>query len=299
MRKKLIAAAALAAAGSGLFAAVLLQGNPVPEPVLVETEGNADRGAYIARLSGCIACHTNTAAGGALLAGGPPLETPFGTFYAPNVTPDATAGLGSWSLNDFARALRYGVSPEGEPYFPAFPYTFYSKLTDQDITDLWAAFATVPANETPSSAQDIVFPYNQRWSLRGWQKLFFDPGVFVPEAGKSEIWNRGKYIVTGPAHCGACHTPRNVLGAGTAEEALHGADGLPGGEKAPPITAKALAANGWTESKLAFGLRFGTQPDGDVLGGSMGEVVRDGTAWLTDDDLRAISHYLLNNDETE
>ncbi|MBT3361810.1 MAG: cytochrome c [Rhodospirillaceae bacterium] len=294
----LVAAAVIVAVTVGA-AATIFRGNPVPENVVATLEGDPDRGAYFARLAGCIACHTNESGGGDLLAGGPPLKTPFGTFYGPNITPDPATGLGAWSLNDFARALRHGISPEGEPYYPAFPYTFYSKFTDQDIADLWAAMKTVPNADTPSKPQDLKFPFDQRWALRGWQNLFFDSETFQDDPTRSESWNRGKYIVTGPAHCGACHTPRNPLGASDAELALHGAGGLPGGERSPPITPSVLGERGWTENNLAFGLRFGTKPNGDVLGGSMGEVIRDGTSWLFDEDLRAIAHYLLNNDDTE
>jgi mono/diheme cytochrome c family protein len=295
MRKfYLVAAAAIAVVAVG-SAVTVLRGNTVPDTVIAQLEGDPERGAYVARLAGCIACHTNEAGGGELLAGGPPLKTPFGTFYGPNITPDPISGLGNWSLNDFARALRHGISPEGEPYYPAFPYTFYSKLTDQDVADLWAAMKTVPNADIPSKTQELGFPFDQRWALRGWQNLFFDSERFEDDPSRSDAWNRGRYIVEGPAHCGACHTPRNLLGAGDAEQALHGAGGLPGGERSPPIT---LGERGWTENNLAFGLRFGTKPNGDVLGGSMGEVIRDGTSWLTDEDLRAIAHYLLNN-ETE
>lgn len=294
----LLAAAVIVAAAAG-SAVTILRGNPVPDTVSAPLDGNPDRGAYVARLAGCIACHTNKSAGGELLAGGPPLKTPFGTFYGPNITPDPNAGLGDWSLNDFATALRHGTSPEGAPYYPAFPYTFYSKLTDQDVADLWAAVNTVPNADTPSKPHELGFPFNQRWALRGWQNLFFDPKTFEDDPTKSAVWNRGKYIVTGPAHCGACHTPRNLLGASDAEQSLHGAGGLPGGERSPPITPAMLGERGWTENSLAFGLRFGTKPNGDVLGGSMGEVIRDGTSWLSDEDRRAIAHYLLNNDETE
>jgi mono/diheme cytochrome c family protein len=298
MRKfYLVAAAAIAVVAVG-SAVTVLRGNTVPDTVIAQLEGDPERGAYVARLAGCIACHTNEAGGGELLAGGPPLKTPFGTFYGPNITPDPISGLGNWSLNDFARALRHGISPEGEPYYPAFPYTFYSKLTDQDVADLWAAMKTVPNADIPSKTQELGFPFDQRWALRGWQNLFFDSERFEDDPSRSDAWNRGRYIVEGPAHCGACHTPRNLLGAGDAEQALHGAGGLPGGERSPPITPAALGERGWTENNLAFGLRFGTKPNGDVLGGSMGEVIRDGTSWLTDEDLRAIAHYLLNN-ETE
>ncbi len=298
MRKYyLVAAAALAVVAVG-SAVPVLRGNTVPDTVIAQLEGDPERGAYVARLAGCIACHTNEAGGGELLAGGPPLKTPFGTFYGPNITPDPISGLGNWSLNDFARALRHGISPEGEPYYPAFPYTFYSKLTDQDVADLWAAMKTVPNADIPSKTQELGFPFDQRWALRGWQNLFFDSERFEDDPSRSDAWNRGRYIVEGPAHCGACHTPRNLLGAGDAEQALHGAGGLPGGERSPPITPAALGERGRDENNLAFGLRFGTKPNGDVLGGSMGEVIRDGTSWLTDEDLRAIAHYLLNN-ETE
>jgi len=294
----LLAATVIVAVAAG-SAVTILRGNPVPDTVIANLEGDAERGAYVARLAGCIACHTNEAGGGELLAGGPPLKTPFGTFFGPNITPDPEEGLGKWSLNDFATALRHGISPDGQPYYPAFPYTFYSKLTDRDVADLWAAMKTVPNADTASKPQDLGFPFNQRWAIRGWQNLFFDSETFQDNPARSEAWNRGEYIVTGPAHCGACHTPRNPLGAGEAELALHGAGDLPGGERSPPITPSALLERGWTENNLAFGLRFGTKPNGDVLGGSMGEVIRDGTSWLTDEDLRAIAHYLLNNNDTE
>ncbi|MBT3401915.1 MAG: cytochrome c [Rhodospirillaceae bacterium] len=295
--KRGLFAAALAGLAIFLTAGTvfLSTGETVPSEIITVREGDAERGAYVARMSGCIACHTNEAAGGALLAGGPPLQTQFGTFFGPNITPDKPHGLGNWTLDDFARALRLGISPNGKPYYPAFPFGFYTKLTDQDVADLWAAFQTVPGIPSPSKPQEISFPFNQRWTLRGWKRLFFNPGVFQPQPGESDLWNRGKYIVTGPAHCGACHTPRNPLGGRNAEQALHGAGELPGNERSPQITAEALREKGWTETNLAFGLRFGTKPNGDVVGGSMGEVVRDGTSWLTDEDLEAIAHYLLNN----
>lgn len=124
------------------------------------------------------------------------------------------------------------------------------------------------------------------------------PGVFEVDPDRSELWNRGAYIVRGPAHCGACHTPRNVLGATKVEQALHGADDLPGGDDAPAITEEALQKNGWTRSDLAFALRTGLKPDGDSFGGSMGEVMRESTRFLSDQDLQAIATYLLPNQRT-
>ncbi len=262
-----------------------------------ELPGDPDRGAYVARMAGCIACHTDSKNGAAVLAGGPPLDTPFGTFHAPNITPDPAHGIGDWSLNDFAGALRHGIAPSGKPYYPAFPYTFYTRITDQDVADLWAAIWTVPPVATPSKPHDLGFPFNQRAALKLWRGLFFEPGVFAPDPARGEVWNRGAYIVEGPGHCGACHTPRNALGARSAEEALHGASNLPGGAKSEPITPEALVRKGWTRADLVFALRTGLMPDGDSLGGPMGEVVRDGTAFLSEADLMAIASYLLP-DET-
>lgn len=293
---RVVTVAAVAAAASG----VALSAWPIGRPVALDTlAGDADRGAYLARMSGCIACHTDAEDGGAPLAGGVELKTGFGTFHSPNLTTDAEYGIGAWTPEMFARAVRQGISPEGEPYYPAFPYPFYSRFSDQDIADLWAAFQTVPAAATPSRDQELRFPYSFRPALKGWRSLFLEMGPLEPVPDRSEAWNRGRYIVKGPAHCGACHTPRNLLGARQAEFALHGAGSLPDGGKSPPITAERLAADGWTVSNLAYALRSGVTPEGDAFGGSMGEVVRDGTAFLSDADLRAIAIYLLDKDEAD
>ncbi|MAS05196.1 MAG: cytochrome C [Ahrensia sp.] len=297
--RRLITIAALAAilaAGGGFALSAWPVGNTV---TLSGLEGDAARGAYLARMSGCIACHTDSEDGGAPLAGGVQLETGFGTFHSPNLTTDYERGIGAWTPEMFAKAVRQGVSPEGEPYYPAFPYPFYSRFSDQDIADLWAAFRTVPAVETASEPQDLRFPYSFRPALKAWRALFLDLGPLEPMPERSEAWNRGRYIVRGPAHCGACHTPRNLLGARQAELALHGAKDLPDGGKSPPITADRLKAQGWTVKNLAYALRSGITPEGDAFGGSMGEVVRDGTAFLSDADLRAIALYLLDKDDID
>ena len=256
-------------------------------------QGDPNRGAYVARMAGCIACHSDFENGGRPLAGGPPLKTGFGTFRAPNITPDETHGIGAWSLNDFAVALRRGVSPDGAPYYPAFPYPFYSRMTDQDIADLWAAIWTVAPVAEGTPDRDLQFPFSIRDGLKVWRAFYFEPDPFEPDPDRDDIWNRGPYIVEGPAHCGACHTPRNLLGARIAERALQGASGLPDGGKSPPITEAALIENGWTRQDIVWALRTGLTPDGDSLGGSMGEVVRDGTQFLSDADLQAIASYLL------
>lgn len=287
------ACAALAFAGAG-FAGLYFW--PIGKPVaLSSAPGDPQRGAYLARMAGCIACHSDFASGGKPLAGGHKLPTDFGTFYTPNLTTDRKSGIGVWTVEDFARAVRQGVSPQGEPYYPAFPYPFYAKFSDQDVADLWAAFQTVPPVEEPSRTHDMVPPFNIRSGLKIWRSLFLDPQPFQPDPARSDLWNRGKFLVEGPTHCGACHTPRNLLGARQAELYLHGADKLPDGGKAPPITSVSLKKNGWTVSSLSFALQTGVMPDGDVFGGSMGDVVRDGTAFLSEEDRNAIATYLLEN----
>ncbi|KEA62277.1 putative diheme cytochrome c-553 [Marinobacterium lacunae] len=257
-------------------------------------QGDIQRGAYLARASGCIACHTNFYDGGKPLAGGAPLETAFGTFYAPNLTMDKNHGIGDWTIDAFAQAVREGVSPEGDPYYPAFPYSFYTRFSDQDIADLWAAFRTVPAVEQASKEQDLHFPFNIRAGLHLWQRLYFEPQRFQPDANKDERFNRGAFLVEAAGHCAACHTPRNLLGALKDDAALSGADSLPGGGASPAIHATALKERGWDVNDLAYALRSGITPDGDILGASMGEVIKQGTAFLSADDRQAIATYLMS-----
>ncbi len=298
MRKVvLLAVSALALAGVGGAAVWHWPIGYKVSPSLSQLSGDAGRGAYLARMSGCIACHTDTEGGGAPLAGGLELDTKFGKFYSPNLTTDKDEGMGDWSVEQFAKAVRQGVSPEGKPYYPAFPYPFYSKFSDQDIADLWAAFKTVPPATKPSAPHELGFPFSMREGLKLWRTAFLDLSGFEVNPDKSEAWNRGKFIVTGPAHCGACHTPRNFAGAREVEEFLHGAKDLPGGGASPPITTAALTKGNWTLEDLAYALKSGILPDGDVFGGSMAEVVRDGTSFLIDDDLTAIATYLMDQDQ--
>ncbi|MBW7851666.1 MAG: cytochrome c [Rhodospirillales bacterium] len=285
---------ALAAVAAGL-AAVAGFGGGGAEPDRFP-EGDAGRGAYLARMAGCIGCHTDAANGGKPLAGGAAIATRFGSFVPPNITQHRRDGIGAWSVADFARALRQGRSPEGAPYYPAFPYAMYTRLSDQDVADLWAAFRTVAPAEGGRSGNDLRFPFSVRQGLYLWRALYFEPERFVPDPTRSEAWNRGAYIVRGPGHCGACHTPRGVLGGRDQERFLAGGKDGPGGKTVPAITAAALRAEGWDAGSLAAALRSGLKPDGDVFGGGMGEVVREGTAWLTDADRQAIATFLLEPD---
>ncbi|WP_421880424.1 c-type cytochrome [Pacificispira sp.] len=259
----------------------------------IELSGDVERGAYLARASGCIACHTDFAGGGAPLAGGAPLKTAFGDYYPPNITTDLDHGIGAWTVDDFAKAVRQGIDRDGQPYFPTFPYPFYSDFSDQDIADLWAAFQTVPP--VPESAPDhaVSFPFSQRWGMKAWRAAFLTDPSTEPVEGKTDRWNRGRWLVEGAAHCGACHTPRNFAGARVSTSAFAGNDELPDNNKAPSILASDLVTEGWTVSKLAYALRTGVTPSGDAFGGSMGEVVAYGTRFLSQSDLEAMAVYLL------
>ena len=287
----------------GTLAATLILGGGLVAWGLPDTEtrsrdlaaltGNVERGAYIARLSGCIACHTNQKQAGGVLAGGAPIETGFGTFRAPNITPHRTDGIGSWTLDDFSTALTEGKNPEGEYYYPAFPYAFYARLSDQDIVDLWAAVRSVPAVSGDSSEHDIAFPFSVREGIAVWRMMNFDPQPLEQVAGKSDIWHRGRYIARAAAHCGACHTPRDVFGGRKLDERFTGGEG-PDGSKAPEIIGETLESRGWTREDLIYTLRTGVTPKGDVFGGAMREVVRDGTRYWSDSDLAALVEYLYD-----
>ena len=291
--KGLLGATAVGLAGLGALAAWPAAG---PPPEIAE-EGDVDRGVYLARAAGCIACHSDVEGGGAPLAGGVEFETPFGTIWSPNLTTDPVHGMGGWTIGEFARAVRQGVSPEGEPYYPAFTYPFYARFTDQQIADLWAAFQTVPAAATPSAGPDMAFPFDQRWGLKLWRAAYLYPPRTAPVEGRSDVWNRGRELVEGASHCAACHTPRGLFGQRLIEEARYaGNAALPGGDEAPPITPSALAGAGWDIDSLAYSLRTGITPSGDAFGGSMGEVVMQGTQYLTPEDLAAMATYLMERD---
>lgn len=296
MRKHVwLSGGAVAIVVSATIVATIIKSPELPERDLTDLTGDVNRGAYVARLSGCIACHTNAKAGGAVLAGGAEIATDFGSFYAPNITPHPEDGIGTWTLDDFARALTEGLSPDGQHYFPSFPYTFYTRLTDQDIADLWVAVRSVPpvANQPPEHG--LKFPFGFQEGVGVWKIMFFDPGQLEPVAGKSGAWHRGRYLARGPAHCGACHTPRNLLGGRQTDKRYGGGVG-PDAEKIPSITPEALTENGWTRDDLIYALRTGIMPDGDVFGGSMVEVVRGGTQFWSDADLAAIAEYLMDSE---
>lgn len=284
---------------SCLIALVWLFWPATPSYPIIRVEGDPERGAYLARASGCVACHTDTENGGALLAGGAPMVTDVGTFAAPNITRDPNNGLGGWTINDFAVAVRQGVSPEGHYYYPAFPWRFYQRFSDQAIADLWSALATVPNQNKDDPEQHVRFPFSVRAGLKVWRQASADLPAETPVSPQADPWVRGRFLVEGPAHCAACHTPRNALGVLQVDDWFAGSDQLPGGEWAPPIDAATLQDRGWTIDDLAFALETGITPEGDVLGGSMAEVISEGTQYLTWEDLVAMATYLLSTHSVE
>lgn len=249
------------------------------------------RGELLFAIGGCTNCHT--AKDGPLLAGGEPLATPFGIFHPPNITPDPKSGIGGWTDADFIRAMREGRAPDGSAYYPSFPYTSYTRMSDEDLVALKAYLDTVPAVERTSPDHELGFPFNQRWGIRLWQTAFFTPGRFVPDPARDAAWNRGAYLVLGPGHCGECHTPRDSLGVLDWERAFAGGDlGGPSG-KVPNITGDPAAGIGdWSEGDLRTALSLGMLPNGDFVGGEMGKIVANGTSKLPPDDLQAIVTYL-------
>lgn len=262
-----------------------------PDPAAVK------RGAYIFNAAGCIGCHTDVkkdASGkaGAPLAGGRALETPFGTFYSPNITPHPTAGIGKWTLADFRRALRKGERPDGSTYFPVFPYTSYTNMTDADVADLWAYLRTVPASDRANTPHDAGF-MAQRWTLGMWQSMNFDEGPMKPDASKSAEWNRGRYIVDALTHCGECHTPRGLTGGLENDRYLAGTADGPEGDVVPNITPHPKTGIGkWTDGDLKLMFSAGLFPDGDVASGSMAEVIEKSTSKLNEADVKALIVYL-------
>ncbi len=281
--------------GASVIGLWLIQGPTIPQRDFSGLSGDVNRGAYVARLAGCIGCHTDAKAGGAVLAGGAEIKTDFGSFYPPNITPHETDGIGSWTLAGFSRALTAGKNPDGIHYFPSFPYVFYSRLNNQDIMDLWAAVRSVPSISGGPPEDGMRFPFGFHQGVGVWQRLFFDSGELEPEPTKSAEWNRGRYLAEGPTHCAACHTPRNLLGARIDGQEYAGGVG-PGGERIPPINRGALDKKKWTVDDLAYGLRSGIKPDGDVFSGSMAELVRDGTQYWSNEDLNALSTYIFDTD---
>lgn len=286
-----------------------LQGMPRPSPArgligallaacLLQAAGAADeaaieRGRYLAAAGGCVSCHTEDRDGAEPFAGGRALSTPFGTFHAPNITPDRDTGIGRWSEAQFLDALRRGRSPAGSAYFPAFPYTAYAGMSREDAAAIYAYLMSLAPVARASPPHELPWYLRTRLAARAWQWLFFQPAAFVPDPARDAAWNRGAYLVRHLGHCGECHTPRNALGALRAGEEMAGNPLGPEGRKVPNITPHERDGIGaWSASDIETFLDFGMMPNGDFAGAGMGQVIDDNTSRLTPEDRHAMAAYL-------
>lgn len=247
------------------------------------------RGEQLAAIGNCVTCHT--APGGKPFAGGLALETPFGTIHSTNITPDRNSGIGAWSEAAFGRSMREGVDREGNHLYPAFPYDHFTLVSDEDNRALYAYLMSLPAVDAPTPANSLPFPFNQRMLVAGWKMLFFRPGAYQPDAAHDAAWNQGRYLAEGLGHCGACHTPRNALGAEIAEQHWDGAE-LEGWH-AYAINEKSPAPVPWDKEKLAFYLANGFQQIHGVSRGTMAPVTTNlGVA--APEDVSALAAYVAD-----
>ncbi|WP_417516460.1 c-type cytochrome [Minwuia sp.] len=249
-----------------------------------------EKGAYLVKAAGCVGCHT--AKRGEPFAGGYALNTPFGTFYSPNITPHPEHGIGGWSDDDFVAALHEGIRPAGGRYFPVFPYPSYTKMTRADALAIKAYLFSLEPVDQANQAHDVSFPFSIRFFQRGWQMLNFSEGRFEPDASQSDKINRGAYLVQALAHCGECHTPRNIMGGTDDDMFLAGTPDGPEGELSPNITPHETGIADWSERDIAQLLKTGMKPDFDNVQGTMVEAIEDGLKDLTDADIEAIAAYL-------
>jgi mono/diheme cytochrome c family protein len=291
-KKLLIAGAALGCLGLVGFG--ILAWRPAIAPVALPARDSFTpeliaKGEALAGGGYCAECHTTK--GGQKFAGGYAFATPFGVLHSTNITPDPETGIGTWSEAAFRRAMHEGVSRDGSHLFPVFTYDHFTKLSDDDVRALYAYFMTQPPVHAPAQRSGVAFPFNIRYLQAGWKLLFFRPGRFEPDATKSAEWNRGAYLALGLSHCGACHTPRNLLGAEKSGNAYAGAD--IDNWVAPPLTAANPAPAPWTSEELYDYLRTGASKLHGTAAGPMFPVVQ-GLGALPDSDIRAIATYFAD-----
>lgn len=290
-----IAFLAAIAVATGIAAYVF---RPLPidrPPPLAQLGGNAEQGAYLARIGNCAACHTPP--GGAPYAGGVRFVTPFGTLYSTNISPDRQSGIGDWSFEQFHAALKHGLRPDGSHLYPAFPYGSFARMTDRDIASLYLYFRSVPPVAQANVANAMDFPFGNRFLMHFWNRLYHQPDSLSRDRTRSPQWNRGRYLVEAVAHCGACHSPRNMLGAIDESRALSGgtyvdrvALGFYRPWSAVDLTPGTHGLRQWRERDIVDYLLNG-QNGRAVIHGPMAEVF-ESTRHLTPADAASIATYL-------
>jgi mono/diheme cytochrome c family protein len=288
LRRTILAALLAAVAGLALY--WWLSAPAVLALPLAPRTPDLANGRELFSAGGCASCHAVPNQPDRLrLGGGLPIGSPFGTFYAPNISPDPADGIGRWSEADFVNAVMQGISPQGDHYFPAFPYTSYRRAAVEDVRDLFAYLKTLPAVAGRVRDHDVPFPFNIRRNVGIWKLLFMDGRPFAPDPARSPQWNRGAYLVNGLGHCAECHSPRNLLGGIIAAQRFAGGPNPDGEGWVPNITQKGLAE--WSEKQIADFLETGDMPEGDSASGAMRPVIKN-LAQLTGEDRAAMAAYL-------
>ncbi|WP_210484745.1 c-type cytochrome [Microvirga antarctica] len=255
---------------------------------------NLENGRTLFYAGGCTSCHAVPNQDDKLkLGGGLALETPFGTFRVPNISPHKQDGIGAWRRLDFVRAMREGIAPGETHLYPAFPYPSYQRMSPGDLADMFAFILTLPpvAGQVPD--HDLRFPFNIRRGMGLWDLAFLDGRVFSPDPSKSATWNRGAYLVNGPGHCAECHSERNLAGAVIGSRRFAGGPDPEGKGTVPNITPDPTGIGGWTQAELLTLLKTGETPNFDTVGGSMAAVIHN-TSQLPDADRAAMAEYILS-----
>ncbi len=299
MVRFLTALLVLAVLGALIFY-MLTQPSAIVASALPNHTPDLENGQRMFIAGGCASCHSAPASKrcddpkyseGLKLGGGRCLKTPFGTFKVPNISPDKETGIGGWSNVDFVNAMTRGISPSGEHYYPAFPYTSYQYMQPKDLLDLKAYLDTLPLVSEPSQDHDLLFPFSFRRGLGLWKHLYLGEQPFVPNPDESDAVNRGAYLVRGPGHCGECHTPRDAFGGLDSARPLAGGPAPEGEGWIPNITPDKTGIGDWSKNDIIYALESGFTPDFDSFGGSM-VAVQDNMAKLPASDREAIAAYL-------
>jgi mono/diheme cytochrome c family protein len=288
LRRLIVIAAVLSAIGLVVFW-FLTAPATVPAATLGSHTPNPDNGRTMFFAGGCASCHAVSKEEPTRLGGGLGLKSPFGTFYVPNISPDGTDGIGSWSEAQFVTAMLKGTSPDGAHYYPSFPYTSYQRMRIEDLRDLFAHLKTLPPVQGKVRGHDLPFPFSIRRTLGGWKLVFLDGQPFRPDLAQSAEWNRGAYLVNGPGHCAECHSPRNLLGGIVTSQRFAGGPNPEGEGWVPNITQARL--KDWAREDIDEFLSSGLKPDGDTVGSTMAAVVRN-TSQLPPSDRAAIATYI-------
>jgi len=289
LRRIVPAAVVLAAIGFAVFWWLTIPA-VIASNALPAYTPNPANGLTVFNAGGCSSCHAvPNQPDRTRLGGGLAIPSPFGTFYAPNISPDPNDGIGRWSEADFVTAVLKGTSPAGAHYFPAFPYPSYQRAKIEDVRDLFAYLKTLPQVAGRVRDHDVPFPFNIRRNIGIWKVLFMDGKPFMPDAARSAAWNRGAYLVNGLGHCAECHSPRNFLGGIVHAQRFAGGPDPEGEGWVPNITQKGLGE--WSTKDIADFLETGQMPEGDTAGGSMARVIRN-TAQLPAEDRAAMAEYL-------